>query len=192
MITMQKDTQIFTLCTVDSGNENTYWKYSSGAFGQYYFGAMRALAIVSEFENEKGDSIFKVTEYNEKQEVSGQQLADAFNLTLTTDIINLFYDTIKQGKLFKDKISQLYRYFAMDKIDINTDEWYLYKKMHNLNKLCGQLQNGELRNVNDLISYAINDETEKETYCGFCDKKLKLGYDYCYVHSYDTKEIVSR
>src|SRR5690606_25413838 len=31
-----------------------------------------------------------------------------------------------------------------------------------LEKLCGQLQNGELRNVLDLIHYAIIDESEKE------------------------------
>lgn len=39
----------------DSGNEKTYWKYPSGAFGQYYFGAMSALSLVVRYENDEGD-----------------------------------------------------------------------------------------------------------------------------------------
>jgi len=55
-----------------------YWQYESGAFGQYYFGAMRALALVLAASNDK-DDIFTLTKQSPYQRVCGQDLAEAIN-----------------------------------------------------------------------------------------------------------------
>lgn len=106
-----------------------YWKYSSGAFGQYYYGAMRALSLVVAAENDEGDVIYNITQPHPRQKVSGKQLAEAFDETLTTAIKNLFYNNIKKGKLHVDNIPELIEYFAIDKINPKSAEWALYVKM---------------------------------------------------------------
>lgn len=113
----------------DSGNERSYWKYPSGAFGQYYFGAMQALALTVRYENDEGDIIFNLTQPHSKQKVSGKQLADAFEESLTEDIKLLFYNNIKKGKLSRKDIPELIRYFSIGKINPESTEWKLYIDM---------------------------------------------------------------
>lgn len=113
----------------DSGNEKTYWKYPSGAFGQYYFGAMSALSLVVRYENDESDIIFNVTQPHPRQKVSGKQLADAFDEGLTDDIKALFYTCIKNGKLSNKDIPELINYFAIDKVNPDSTEWKLYVEM---------------------------------------------------------------
>lgn len=113
----------------DSGSETLYWKYPSGAFGQYYFGALQALSLVVIYENNERDILYNVTEPNERQKVSGKQLAKAFDETLTNETKSLFYNTIKKGILQADDIPKLIECFAIDKIDPATTEWQLYVDM---------------------------------------------------------------
>lgn len=113
----------------DSGNEKTYWKYPSGAFGQYYFGALQALSLAVRYENDEGDIIFNITQPDPKQKVSGKQLADAFDEGLTEEIRTLFYNCIKKGKLSQNNISKLIEYFAIDKVNPESTEWKLYFEM---------------------------------------------------------------
>jgi len=113
----------------DSGNEKVYWKFPSGAFGQYYFGALQALALAVRYENDEGDVIFNITQAHPKQKVSGQELADAFNETLSEEIKALFYNSVKRGKLSDKDIPELIKYFSIDKINPETKEWQLYIDM---------------------------------------------------------------
>jgi len=113
----------------DSGSERIYWKYPSGAFGQYYFGALQTLALTVHNENDKGDIIFNITQPHPSQKVSGKQLADAFNETLTEDIKSLFYTCVKKGTLLKNDIPKLTQYFAIDKVNPESAEWQLYVDM---------------------------------------------------------------
>jgi hypothetical protein len=113
----------------DSGNKEVYWKYPSGAFGQYYFGALQALSLTVYYENNKGDIIFNITQPHPKQKVSGKQLADAFDETLTEEIKTLFYNCIKKGKIYYNDIPDLIEYFAIDKINPESKEWKLYADM---------------------------------------------------------------
>lgn len=115
----------------DKENDNTdvYWKYPSGAFGQYYYGAMRALSLVVGAINNEGDEIYRVTENNDKQKVSGKDLADAFDESLTPEIRDLFYKNVKKGKLKADDLPVLIKYFAIDKVNAKSTEWSLYASM---------------------------------------------------------------
>lgn len=113
----------------DKGQTDVYWKYPSGAFGQYYFGAMQALSLVGIAENEEGDFIYNITEPHPKQKISGKQLAEGFNASLTPEIKTLFYNNIKQGKLSVDEIPLIVKYFSIDIINVENQEWNLYIKM---------------------------------------------------------------
>lgn len=113
----------------DKGNERTYWKYPSGAFGQYYFGAMSALSLVVRYENDEGDIIFNITQPHPRQKVSGKQLADAFDEGLTDEIKTLLFDCIKKGRLSSKDIPNLINYFAIDKVNPESTEWKLYIEM---------------------------------------------------------------
>lgn len=113
----------------DKGQTDVYWKYPSGAFGQYYYGAMRALSLVTLASNEEKDFIYNVTEPNPRQKKSGKQLAEAFDLTLTPEIKKLFHQNIKDGKLYKKDIPSLAEYFFIDKINAENQEWQAYNEM---------------------------------------------------------------
>jgi len=112
-----------------SENDKVYWKYSSGAFGQYYYGAMRAIALVVAAANEEGDVIYSITQPHPRQKVSGKELADAFDKSLTPAIKDLFYNNIKRGKLNVNDIPELSQYFYIDAISANHAEWPLYVAM---------------------------------------------------------------
>ncbi|MBK8698581.1 MAG: hypothetical protein IPN29_03185 [Saprospiraceae bacterium] len=113
----------------DKDNERTYWKYPSGAFGQYYFGAMSALSLVVRYENDEGDIIFNITQPHPRQKVSGKQLADAFDEGLTDEIKTLLFNCIKKGRLSSKDIPNLIKYFAIDKVNPDSTEWKLYVEM---------------------------------------------------------------
>lgn len=115
----------------DKTNENTnvYWKYSAGAFGQYYYGAMRAMSLVVAAANEEGDVIYSITQQHPRQKVSGIELADAFDRSLTPAIRDLFYGNIRRGKLNSNDIPELVKHFYIDTIGASSAEWSLYVAM---------------------------------------------------------------
>ena len=113
----------------DGTDKALYWKYASGAFGQYYYGAMRALSLVVAAANDEGDVIYSISQPHDRQKVSGKQLAEAFDSTLTPEIRELFYTNIKKARLNVTVIPELIQYFAIDKIDTKSPEWPLYVAM---------------------------------------------------------------
>lgn len=113
----------------DNTEKAVYWKYPSGAFGQYYSGAMQTLSLIITAVNEDSDIIYNISKPHPRQKVSGKQLADAFDTSLTIPIKDLFYNNIKKGKLNQSDIAELIKYFAIEVIDTNSDEWQLYREM---------------------------------------------------------------
>lgn len=113
----------------DGTEKDVYWKYPSGAFGQYYYGAMQALSLIITAVNEDGDVVFNVSQPHPRQKVSGKQLADVFEVSLTPQIKELFYNNIKSGKLHQSDIVELVKYFSIDTVKEQTDEWLLYVDM---------------------------------------------------------------
>ncbi|MEI6678264.1 MAG: hypothetical protein WCL21_06635 [Mariniphaga sp.] len=113
----------------DGTDKKVYWKYPSGAFGQYYFGAMQAISLIITAINKDGDVIYNISQPHPRQKVSGKQLADAFETTLTPQIKELFYNNIKKGILHHSDLPELIKYFAIDRVDIDSREWQLYNEM---------------------------------------------------------------
>lgn len=113
----------------DDPDKKVYWLFHSGAFGQYYYGAMRTLALVVAATNDDGDMIYNVTQPHARQKVSGKELADSFDKSLSDSIKELFYNNIKKGKLYAKDIPELIEYFAIDQITTKSPEWPLYVAM---------------------------------------------------------------
>lgn len=151
------------------GNTEVYWKYSSGAFGQYYYGPMWALCLVLSATNEDGDTIYNITQPHPRQKVSGKELADAFDQSLTSTIKELFYNNIKKGKLNGDDIPELIRYFFIDVVNVNSSEWPLYRNMLLDRDNPGQEIEEEFtyhrrQTILNLIESAVENESEYSWY----------------------------
>jgi hypothetical protein len=93
-----------------------YWDYSSGAFGQYYVGALIALNLVNSNEN-----YFIITE-------KGNQLADAFKESISEATRKFLIQIIHDGKLDPAQIAKLSE-FAIHQIPQLSAEWEFYKKL---------------------------------------------------------------
>ncbi|CAH0255371.1 hypothetical protein SRABI27_03074 [Pedobacter sp. Bi27] len=106
-------------------SDSTYWKFHTGAFGQYYFGAMRALGLVQRASNAEGDTIFRLTEREEG--TCGQQYARCFDIELDDAFRNLFYESVKNGRLYKKDIDVFIRFLAISTVDSDTLEWGAYR-----------------------------------------------------------------
>lgn len=113
----------------DGTSKPVYWKYPSGAFGQYYYGAMQVLSLVIAAINNDGDVVYMLTDPNERQKVSGKELAKAFDKKLPSQIKELFYNSVKKGKLYKKDVETLIEYFYIDTVNPTSDEWNLYVQM---------------------------------------------------------------
>ena len=87
-----------------------YWKYSTGAFGQYYLGSLVYLALVDVYEDS-----FKVLE-------RGEKLAEAFIESVSENARELFLSSIREGHLSKNSIEDLEE-ICLDMIIVESPEW---------------------------------------------------------------------
>ena len=87
-----------------------YWKYSTGAFGQYYLGSLVYLALVDVYEDS-----FKVLE-------RGEKLAEAFIGSVSEKTRGLFLTSVREGRLSVDDIEDLEE-ICLDMIIVGSPEW---------------------------------------------------------------------
>lgn len=99
-------------------NNNTYWKLSWGAFGQYYVSALRQSALVTTSKN--APDIYVVTNKY------GRPLASSFNKNLRIEAATLFWEVITSGDLDNFQLEQLIKDFSIVDIPENTDEHSIY------------------------------------------------------------------
>ena len=107
--------------TSDHKTATTYWKYPTGAFGQYYVASLIYIGIVSSRADEAklysrtntlDDSIF----------VSGEQLANAFDENIDPSHKSIFLDAVLSSQVSKSDITLLFESFNMMEIPLNTEE----------------------------------------------------------------------
>jgi len=108
-------------------SDDVYWKFPSGAFGQYYYGAMQAIGLVALAQEEDGDTIFVTTKAKPSQAVCGSDIAIAFEDNLDQKAISIFVENINAGKLLKSDIPFLSKSFQVKSIPPNSGEWTYYK-----------------------------------------------------------------
>ena len=106
--------------------KNTYWKYSSGAFGQYYSGALQTIGLIVHRED---SPVFACTQHEDDSIVTGTVLAAAFNKNISNAVKQTFLNNIKDGVLKKADSQTLYKELSITTIPKNSTEWELYTKM---------------------------------------------------------------
>lgn len=106
--------------------KNTYWKYSSGAFGQYYSGALQAIGLII---HRVDTPVFVCTKLEDKSIVTGTMLAEAFANNISDTAKKLFIKNIEEGYLNKSDSVKLHEEFSITIIPKDTDEWKLYTKL---------------------------------------------------------------
>lgn len=107
----------------DNSMDGAYWKYATGALGQYYISSIRQMGLLKEMTKDN-DTVYMVTE----KEVAhtGEDLAEAFNQNLNQSAKQIFLDSIDLGELKTHHLSDLYESFNMTKIPTESEEWNLY------------------------------------------------------------------
>ena len=104
----------------DGSTEHTYWKYPTGGFGQYYLGSLRDIGII--VERAEGSGVFIRSKPKGEEQVSGEELAHAFEESVPEAVRFQFLKVIKIGLLTIDDIYKLLPFFRMDKIAENSLE----------------------------------------------------------------------
>lgn len=95
-------------------NEGTYWKYSWGAFGQYYLGSLRDIGLISE----KSESIAVHADLR----VSPQDLGNAFHQNLRKEDVQSFLKCISKGSVSRNELGELNTSFNLSKVPEGTEE----------------------------------------------------------------------
>ncbi len=105
----------------DGSTRETYWNYGGGAFGQYYVGALQAINIVAERENNSG--VFVRTTSNPNNDfVSGEAIAKAFDSNLQSPHKRLFLDSIAKGVITQKNLRRLVNSFDLTRVPEETEE----------------------------------------------------------------------
>lgn len=95
----------------DGTTEGTYWKYASGAFGQYYLGSLLDIGLI--IEREKGGGVYSRTPRKEGVAVSGEDLALDFEMNISQRNRELFFACIKKGKIKDSELADLFDEFNL-------------------------------------------------------------------------------
>ena len=110
---------------VKEGNKKTYWKFSSGAFGQYYAGAMHEIGLT--LRNDEGN--FICSNKNHHDLITGLDLAKTFEKQLNKEAKEIFLSSVNEGELKEEDIAILHANFGIDIIDVTSEEYALYLKI---------------------------------------------------------------
>lgn len=109
-----------------SKDKKTYWQYSSGAFGQYYAGALQSLGLIVYRDD---SPVFVCTSNEDNSIISGTLLAKAFEKNISKSAKELFLHNIQNGVLKISDTKSLFDEFAISHVPLKTEEWNLYTKL---------------------------------------------------------------
>ena len=110
----------------DGSTDKTYWKFHSGAFGQYYLGSLRQIGLIS--ERSLGSGVFVRTPKINEDIVSGEDLALAFDSNISAINRELFFECISKGNITENEIQELLSDFNLTKVPEETLEAKLLLK----------------------------------------------------------------
>jgi hypothetical protein len=105
----------------DRENEDIYWQYSSGAFGQYYQGALSAIGLIA--PSEKENRIFVCTENY------GRKLAELFEATIEEKTRKRYLEAINKGRVTREELKSFGVEFSITAIQPHSAEWNFYITM---------------------------------------------------------------
>lgn len=107
--------------------EGSYWKYSNGAFGQYYSASLISMGIIMTRDDDS--RLYFRSNSEGSNLISGEQLANAFDENLEIEDKEIFIDCLKTGKVSKEQLFTLSRSFNAMEIPKKTEEARLLFEM---------------------------------------------------------------
>ena len=105
----------------DRENDNIYWQYSSGAFGQYYQGALSAIGLIAPSESESRILVCTPD--------SGRKLAGLFENSIDETTRDRYLTAIDRGTVSRDELSAFGKEFSLTVIQPSSREWEFYVEM---------------------------------------------------------------
>lgn len=100
--------------------EGSYWKYTSGIFGQYYANSLKVIGLIREQGEASG--LYIRTASQNKDRVTGLLLANAFESNIGKETIALFSNAIKKASITIEYLGLLANTFNMIDIPLNSEE----------------------------------------------------------------------
>src|SRR5690606_18251773 len=107
-------------------SEGSYWKNPRGVLGQYYISSIKQMGIL--VGQGQKDGLYIRTESEDKTQVSGKQLADAF-IQNTIGTLDIFTRAILNNCVTKMELEELSIDFNMLEIPESSDEYNLLWKL---------------------------------------------------------------
>lgn len=105
----------------DRENIDIYWQYSSGAFGQYYKGALSALGLIAPSKSETRILVCTPD--------FGRKLAGLFENTIEETIRKRYLSAIANGIVSRDELSAFGKEFSLTEIQPHSAEWEFFIEM---------------------------------------------------------------
>jgi hypothetical protein len=104
----------------------SYWKYSSGAFGQYYASSIRQMGLIREMTS-KNQAVYMVT--SDGSDVTGDKLAQSFDKSIDLEAKQCLLNTILDGRVMFQDMHMLYDSFNITKINTDSEECLDYMNL---------------------------------------------------------------
>ncbi len=111
----------------DGTTRGSYWTYPTGAFGQYYYGSLRSIGIITERENQAG--IFVRLNKRNDDVISGEELAEAFDQNISAEKKQLFLKAINTGNINEEELKSLLPDFNLTQVPNHSREQDLLIKL---------------------------------------------------------------
>lgn len=111
----------------NGSTEATYWKYGTGAFGQYYLGSLRDIGLI--IEREKQTGLYARTNKRKESFISGEDLAKAFDNNIPSPQKVLFLSCISKGQITERQLKELLPSFDLTRIPEDSVEQDLLIKL---------------------------------------------------------------
>ncbi|MGI4761975.1 MAG: hypothetical protein ACRYF0_14800 [Janthinobacterium lividum] len=108
------------------GNEGTYWRSRTGAFGQYYAGAMRQLGLVGTLVH--GELVYRRTPRTGAY-CSGEEVAEAYAGQMPEAVQQRFLRSVQQHTLRPADVAELFRYFNPVAVAEGSPEQAVYLRL---------------------------------------------------------------
>lgn len=104
----------------DQNGGPTYWKYSLGAFGQYFLGSLLQLNLLREREGSPG--VYLCTE-------NGRKLASCFSAEMNAVDADAFIAAVKSGIATVKNLRSILPTISLDGITPESEEWKFLTKL---------------------------------------------------------------
>lgn len=101
-----------------TSEQGLYWKFSGGAFGQYYIGALQSLGLVQYPIDDL--KVYALTP-------EGEKAAEVFEKNINIDHLKIFHSSVVRGNIKSTELNKL-QSFGLNNIELKSDENNFYLK----------------------------------------------------------------